>query len=102
MAEKFHPYWHNLSQGARKLQARNNYQVLGWDLNTPSEFIICWTKKGKGQGGAGQAIRIAKAYNIPVFDAGRFDSINEIKLALKEFLIQYSHLKELDFVRKEE
>ena len=101
IAEKYHPYWHNLKQGAKKLQARNSHQVLGWDLNTPSEFVICWTEKGKGKGGTGQAIRIATAYNIPVFDAGRFDSINEIKLALKEFLIKYSILKELNFVRKE-
>ena len=36
IAEEFHPYWHNLSQGARKLQARNSHQVLGWDLNTPA------------------------------------------------------------------
>jgi len=36
IAEKFHPYWHNLSQGARKLQARNSHQVLGLDLNTPT------------------------------------------------------------------
>ena len=42
IAEKFHPYWHNLSQGARKLQARNSHQVLGWDLNTPSKLIFRW------------------------------------------------------------
>ena len=101
IAEKYHPYWHNLKDGAKKLQARNSHQVLGWDLNTPSEFVICWTKKGKGKGGTGQAIRIAIEYNIPVFDAGRFDSIDEARLALKEFLIQYYYLKELDFVRKE-
>lgn len=70
IAAKYHPYWYNLSQGAQKLQARNSYQVLGYDLKTPSNFIICYTKGGKGSGGTGQAIRIAKANNIPVFDFG--------------------------------
>ena len=33
-----------------------------------SKFVICWTKNGKGTGGTGQAIRIAKGFGIPVFD----------------------------------
>ena len=100
IAEKYHPYWHNLKQGAKKLQARNSFQVLGWDLNTPSQFIICWTEKGKGKGGTGQAIRIAMEYKIPIFDAGTFDNIDVLKLSLKEFLIMYSHLEESDFILK--
>lgn len=86
IAEKFHPYWHNLSDGARKLQARNSYQVLGQDLNTPSKFIICWTKNGEGNGGTGQAIRIAKHWNIPIFDAGKYKDIDEMRRELKLFL----------------
>lgn len=87
IAEKFHPYWNNLSVGAKKLQARNTHQVLGWDLNTPSDFVICWTKNGSGAGGTGQAIRIAQAYNIPIFDAGKYSSTDEIKAAIKKFFI---------------
>jgi predicted NAD-dependent protein-ADP-ribosyltransferase YbiA (DUF1768 family) len=70
MAAKFHPAWANLSDGAKKLQARNCYQVLGYNLKSPSTFVVCYTKGGKGEGGTGQAIRIAKHYNIPVFDFG--------------------------------
>lgn len=51
-----------------KLHARNCYQVLGADLRTPTQFVICWTPRGSGEGGTGQALRIAKAYNIPIFD----------------------------------
>lgn len=87
IAEQFHPYWHNLKEGAKKLQARNSHQVLGQDLNTLSDFIICWTKGGKGSGGTGQALRIANHYNIPVFDAGMYKDIEEIKKELKHFLI---------------
>lgn len=85
IAEKYHPYWARLSQGARKLQARNSHQVLGLDLSTPSNFVICWTKNGKGTGGTGQAIRIAKAYNIPVFDFGKYKDIEEGKNEFKIF-----------------
>lgn len=77
IAAKYHPYWNNVSDGAKKLLARDVYQVLGYDLQTPSSFIVCWTKDGKGSGGTGQAIRIAKAYGIPVFDFGGYDGVEE-------------------------
>ena len=86
IAEQLHPYWKNLRQGARKLQARNSHQILGCDLETPSSFIICWTKNGSGKGGTGQAIRIANYYNIPVLDAGKWKDIEEVKKNLKMFL----------------
>lgn len=77
MAKEYHPYWQNLKEGAKKLQARNSHQMFGWDLKTPSNFVLCWTKNGKGSGGTGQAIRIAKAYNIPVFDAGGYEDLKD-------------------------
>jgi len=97
IAQKYHPYWFNLKQGAQKLQARNSHQVLGQDLETPSAFVICWTKKGKGSGGTGQAIRIAKAYDIPVFDMGKYNDIQEIKVELKAFLLSNNLLTESHF-----
>lgn len=89
VAATYHPYWDKLSDGARKLQARNSHQVLGLDLNTPSEFIICWTKNGKGSGGTGQAIRIANAYDIPVCDVGRCSDLDEVKAETKKFLSEF-------------
>ena len=85
IAEEFHPYWYNLSQGARKLQARNSHQILGRDLSTPSRFVLCYTKNGNGQGGTGQAIRIARAHNVPIFDFGEYKTIDEIKDKYIEF-----------------
>ena len=88
IAEMYHPYWHNLSQGAKKLQARNSHQALGLDLNSPAKFVLCWTKNGKGSGGTGQAIRIAKAHDIPVFDAGCWNDVDDAKKELNYFLIE--------------
>jgi len=89
IAKKFHPYWQNLSFGAKKLHARNSHQILGKDLNTPSNFVICYTKEGKGGGGTGQALRIAKYYNIPIFDAGLYtesDLLKEFKTFIKNII----------------
>lgn len=71
LTEKFHPNWAACSQGARTLHARNAHQVLGKYLDEHAKFVICWIKGGTGAGGTGQAIRIAKAFNISVFDLGR-------------------------------
>lgn len=87
VAEQFHPAWNRLKQGAQKLMARNVCQVAGMDLNTPSLFVLCWTPNGSGSGGTGQALRIAKALKIPVFDLGKDDpeqiSIDIMKLMEK-------------------
>ena len=76
IALEFHPAPDVLrsKQYIMNLMARNSFQVLGADLNTPSDFIVCWTPDGaynttsRKTGGTGQAIRIAIAYNIPVYN----------------------------------
>jgi len=68
IGEKYHPGWASLTSSVRKLIARNGYQVLGEKLDNPADFIICYTQGGKEVGGTSQAIRIAKDYDIPVFN----------------------------------
>lgn len=70
LAERFHPAWHRCSPAARKLHARNGHQILGDDLASPVDFVVCWTEGGRGEGGTGQALRIARAFGIAVFDLG--------------------------------
>lgn len=68
LAARFHPAWERCSEHARLLHARNCPIVLGENLDDPVDFICCWTKDGKASGGTGQALRIAEAYRIPVFN----------------------------------
>lgn len=87
LARKYHPAWDMLSQGAQKLQARNCYQILGYDLRTLSDFVVCWTPDGcekssertSKTGGTGQAIEIADSYGIPVFNLQRSDAVSRLK-----------------------
>jgi hypothetical protein len=70
LAEFHHPAWDKLSPAAKKLHARNIYQILGYDLNISysSEFVICWTPDAKELGGTAQAMRHAKSCNIHIFN----------------------------------
>jgi len=68
IAESYHPAWGHCSEGARKLHARNVCQILGANLDSPVDFVICWTKDGGFSGGTGQALRIADDYSIPIYN----------------------------------
>lgn len=77
IAATVHPAWHLLKETHRLLHSRNVHQVLGQDLNTPSNFLICWTDKAQVIGGTATAIRLAKRYNIPVINLGTWNEIND-------------------------
>lgn len=68
LASEIHPAWSRLSFGAKKLHARNCYQILGGDLKTPCDFVICWTKDGEPVGGTRTAIILAQKNNISVYN----------------------------------
>lgn len=85
---KYHPKPSNLSYAAKKLMSRNTYQVLGEDLNTPVEFVLCWTKDGKASGGTGQAIRIANDMNILVFNLKT--DIEKFSIYMSQTILLYS------------
>lgn len=64
-----HPNWSACWEDARKFHTRNVAQILGHDPQIVlSRFVLCWTEKSLGGGGTGQAIRIARAYGVPVYD----------------------------------
>jgi len=68
LAAKYHPNWNALGPSAKKLYLRMVHVMLGKDLQTPVDFVICWTPDGKASGGTGQALRIAEDYGILVFN----------------------------------
>jgi hypothetical protein len=70
IAAAHHPRWWQLSDAARRLHTRNVFQVLGDDLASPSEFVVCWTPRGDLVGGTAQALRIAATYGVPIANLG--------------------------------
>ncbi len=70
VAALFHPGWSHLGQSARLLMGRNSYQILGTDLKTKADFVVCWTLGGQIIGGTGQALCMALFYEIPVINFG--------------------------------
>lgn len=72
-AARFHPSWDACKPAHRALHARNSLVMLGDGLDDPVRFVVCWTEGGAVAGGTGQALRIAAAYGVPVWNLGRRD-----------------------------
>lgn len=70
LAELYHPAYEKLSHSSKLLMARNGFQVLGRDLQTPVRFIVCYTLDAQVIGGTGQALRIAMDRKIPILNLG--------------------------------
>lgn len=88
MASEYHPNWRACRPFVRKLHGRNMQIVLGQDLNDPVQFIACWTPEAAGGGGTGQALRLARALDIPVYDLAdepRIDALLRDVLGKKKF-----------------
>jgi len=69
IAAMHHPGWRHCSRGAKAMHTRNVPQILGHtEPIVLSDFVLCWTFQARGKGGTGQAIRIARAYGVPVYD----------------------------------
>lgn len=79
IAAKTHPAWDRCSAYAKRLHARNGFQILGRDLKTPTDFVVCWTKDGGPTGGTGQAIRLAMQHNIPIYNLYRESALLSLR-----------------------
>lgn len=77
--EKFHPNFNNMHKLVGtptekkyytflKFMARNYRQIRGLGDEPDSQFVVCWTPKGEEVGGTAQAIRIARHFDIPVYN----------------------------------
>lgn len=70
LAAEIHPVWDRLSRGAQALHTRNVYQVLGQELDSPSDFLICYAKPTKTgvSGGTNTAVQVAIKFGTPVYN----------------------------------
>lgn len=90
LAAQYHPGWRYLKRSVKKLIARNGHQVLGQDLKTPVDLVVCWTPDGSldgtgsKSGGTGQALRIAYDHLISIANMARADHLGLVKQAIDD------------------
>lgn len=65
-----HPKAHTLSDTDISFHGRNVWIVLGPDLASPVDAVVCWTPGGRKVGGTATGIALAEKYGIPVFNFG--------------------------------
>lgn len=77
-AARYHPAWGRCNERVKELHARNSAIMLGANLDSPVDFVVCWTADGRASGGTGQALRIAEDMGIEVYnlyDINRADDL---------------------------
>lgn len=91
-----HPAWGKCSPSAKLMHQRNLRQMIGHqsvcgENVQVSKFVVCWTEGGQMKGGTSQALRIAKALNVPIFNLGK--PINEQELETMILEIEKRQIK---------
>lgn len=86
LAEQARGGWYGLRKGGIALHSRNPFQVLGDDLNSPTDFVVCWAPLKKDgvnvTGGTGTAVRIALDRDIPVYNLIHSD----VEASVREYI----------------
>ena len=85
IASEVHPAWDKCNEWARGMHSRNCHQILGYDLQSPVDAVICWTPDGNVVGGTATVIKLSMKYNIPVFNLGVKDKESVLQ-SIRNFL----------------
>ena len=85
IASEVHPAWDRCNEWARGMHSRNCHQILGYDLKSPVDAVICWTPDGAVVGGTATALKLSMKAGIPIFNLGTKDKESVLQ-SIKKFL----------------
>lgn len=83
VAKMFHPTFDTMKKGVQAFLARNARLILGHEMKSPTNFLICWTDDGceslrektSATGFVGHPIAIASAAHVPIYNLNRENSV---------------------------
>jgi len=73
VASQFHEAWYMCTDYVRQLHGRNSMIILGDDLKSPVDFVLCYATS-EIKGGTALGIKIARANGVPVFNLYKEDN----------------------------
>ncbi|QDP66049.1 MAG: hypothetical protein Unbinned4336contig1000_14 [Prokaryotic dsDNA virus sp.] len=84
IAQQMHPVWERCSHGAKALHTRNVCQILGSELQHPSDVVLYWCREKGGEptGGTATAVRLAKHHNVKCVNMIHADWSKQLREAL--------------------
>ncbi len=96
IAGMFQPGYEGLKPAIQTFLAKNVRMIMGKDLKSPALFLITWSEDGAETlqeksiktGNTGHSVAIASALRIPVFNLGKPDAENRLKLYLNKNHVQ--------------
>lgn len=86
MASQVHGGWRNLTRGGKALHTRNVFQVLGQDLDRPSDICLYWAHNqpnGEVKGGTRTAVVLSQQHNVPTYNLRMTEDIIRVRELLE-------------------
>jgi hypothetical protein len=79
IAEGIHPAWEKCDYNSKLFHSRNICQLLGYELDSESLFVVCWTPEGKEVGGTATVLKLARERGILVFNLGSKTGLTKLR-----------------------
>jgi hypothetical protein len=82
MLKDIHPAWNSLKPAVKLLHIRNVYQVLGANLDRPSDAVVYWAPNyfnGQVKGGTATAVHLAWKLGIPTFNIRKPEELQQLR-----------------------
>lgn len=87
IVKPFHPTFDSMTDAVKAIIARHAHVILGPDLNTPVDFLICWSQDGIENGDKRSIksgymsipVALAASRSIPVFNLKNVDAIGRFR-----------------------
>lgn len=74
IARLLHPNGMYLDPYALELHARNTYEIIGQNLNSPVQFVACWTEGGRVKVALVRLYVLPRCLIFPILDFGVYDT----------------------------
>ncbi len=87
IAMSIYDRWGSSTNTVQRLHARNVYQILGHNLTTPVDFVVCWTDRlDTNTGGTQFGLHLAHCYGIKTYNFHKFEEKILFKALLNSIL----------------
>lgn len=91
LMKQYIPTFDNIKPGAHKVISRAVYAIIGKDLRSPAQFVVCWSADGAESAGEktaktgfmGMPIALASNLKMPVFNLQKPDAMERLNRFLE-------------------
>lgn len=94
LVKSIYPAVTKRTEFVQKLHCRNAMILLGQNLESPVDFVVCWTEMSQEIGGTGVAVKIAREFDIPIINMFQYYTAHKVFEAIRNLNITANYIQE--------